>query len=228
MRSREASRSAPSTMRLSADQRRGERAVLKEYARLADRYDRRWSFYVEATVRETLSRLSLEAEGDLLDIGCGTGALLLAVSQAQPAARLVGIDASPEMLTVARQRLGTAARLEQAWAHALPFDDGSFDIVVSSSVFHFLREPLAALAEMRRVLRAGGRLVITDWCHDYISCRICDFFLRRISRAHYRVYRRRECQDLLKASAFTDVAVERYKINWLWGMMTATARHPAS
>ena len=62
MRSREASRSAPSTMRLSADQRRGERAVLNEYARLADRYDRRWSFYVEATVRETLSRLSLEAE----------------------------------------------------------------------------------------------------------------------------------------------------------------------
>ncbi len=113
--------------------------VLREYARLAARYDSRWSFYVAATVRETLNRL--EPGDKLLDIGCGTGALLHAVSISYPRTKLAGVDLSAEMIEIARAKLGPAAVLERGRAEHLPFPDDTFDVVVSTSVLHFLRRP---------------------------------------------------------------------------------------
>ena len=201
--------------------------VLEEYARLAPRYDSRWAAYVEASVRETLSRLDLASTGALLDIGCGTGALLGAVAAASPGVALTGADPSPEMLAVARQRLGAAATLECAPAERLPFADGAFDIVVSTSALHFFRRPDAALAEAGRVLAPGGRIVVTDWCRDYLTIRLLDLYLRVFNRAHWRAYSAAECRRLLADAGFEAIAIERYKISPLWGMMTATARKPA-
>ena len=201
-------------------------ALLREYARLAARYDRRWSFYIESTVRETIHRLELGSQDRLLDVGCGTGALLHAISLAWPKAHLAGVDVSSDMLAVARQRLGGAIELKQGLAHDLPFEDERFDVVVSSSVFHFVREPEAALAEMRRVLLRDGRLVITDWCGEYLGCRMLDVILRRFNRAHYKIYGQRQLQDLMESAGFAAVRSDRYRIDWLCGMMTATAQRP--
>ncbi len=201
--------------------------VGREYARLAARYDSRWAAYVAASVGETLSRLDLASAGALLDIGCGTGALLGAVSDAAPGVTLAGADPSPEMLAVARARLGAAAALECAPAERLPFADGAFDVVVSTSALHFFRRPDTALAEARRVLAPGGRIVVTDWCRDYLTIRLLDAYLRAFNRAHWRTYTVAECQRLLADAGFEGIAIERYKISTLWGMMTATARKPA-
>ncbi|HTG33562.1 MAG TPA: methyltransferase domain-containing protein [Thermoanaerobaculia bacterium] len=195
--------------------------VVEEYARLAPEYDARWSFYVEATSRETLARLRLKPADRVLDVGCGTGALLSRLSRSHPAARLTGVDPVPEMLAVARRGLPPAVRLAAGWAERLPFASGRFDAVVSCNVFHYIRQPLTALREMNRVLRPGGQLVITDWCDDYLACRACDLYLRLFSPAHFKIYRRQECMSLLRAAGHRDVNVERYKINWLWGLMTA-------
>lgn len=201
----------------------GRSAVLREYSDLAESYDRRWAFYVDATVRETLRRMTLEPADRLLDVGCGTGTLLQAISHSLPHARLAGVDPSREMLNVARRRLGHSARLTRGWAEQLPFPDGAFDVVVSLSLFHMLQDIHLALREMARVLRPGGRLVITDWCDDYLACRICDLFLRFSNRAHVRVYGQQEFNELLEAAGFSGVESERYKISWLWGLMTASA-----
>src|SRR5207247_10649198 len=144
-------------------------AVLREYARLAPGYDRRWSSYIQAGVRGTLARLGARPAGAVLDVGCGTGALLAALAQSEPplGVRLAGLDPSPEMLAVARSKLAPAVELRGGWAEGIPYGDATFDVVVSCSVFHYLRRPMAALAEMARVLAPGGRLVITDWCDDY-------------------------------------------------------------
>src|SRR5439155_23331601 len=82
-------------------------AVLREYARLAPGYDRRWSSYIQAGVRGTLARLGARPAGAVLDVGCGTGALLAALAQSEPplGVRLAGLDPSPELLTVARYML---------------------------------------------------------------------------------------------------------------------------
>src|SRR5690349_21554782 len=93
-------------------------AVLEEYARLAPRYERRWSFYVDATSRETLARLPVHPTDAVLDVGCGNGALLYQLSAAHPQGRLAGIDPSPEMLALARQRLPPDIELKQGWAEA--------------------------------------------------------------------------------------------------------------
>ncbi len=199
-------------------------AVLEEYGKLAPHYDRRWSFYIEATLRETLSRLEFQPGESLLDVGCGTGLLLKALSDSVTDAQLSGADPSPEMLEVASERLGEMVLLKQSHAENLPFSDETFDVVVSTSAFHYFRNPLGGLEEMARVLRPNGRLVLTDWCDDYVACRLCDLWLRVFDRAHFQTYGQKQCRRLVEQAGFPDVRIDRYKINWLWGLMTAVGQ----
>ena len=201
-------------------------ALVEEYSRLAQRYDTRWSFYVGATARATMARMSVGAADSVLDVGCGTGALLQQLALSCPTARLCGLDPVAEMLNVARRRLPANVQLREGWAESLPFEDGEFDAVVCCSTLHHIREPLRALQEMRRVLRPGGWLTITDWCDDYLACRLCDLWLRVTRRAHFRTYGARECMRLLEGAGLTEATLGRYKINWWWGLMTASARNP--
>jgi ubiquinone/menaquinone biosynthesis C-methylase UbiE len=210
------------------DRHRVQDPVVKEYSRLAEVYDTKWSFYVEATTRETMARLGLRPTDRLLDIGCGTGALLHQLSATHPVAQLSGVDPVPEMLAIARRRLSPAIELREGWAEHLPFAAEMFDVVVSCNMFHYILQPIAALREMGRVLRPGGELVITDWCDDYFACRVFDLYMRLFSRAHFKVYRERECVRLLKETGYAVVDIDRYKINWLWGLMTARVRKDAA
>jgi ubiquinone/menaquinone biosynthesis C-methylase UbiE len=206
----------------------GSNPVLKEYARLAPQYDQRWSFYVRETSRETIDRLCIRPMDSVLDIGCGTGALLYQLSNSYAQAGFEGIDPCPEMLAIARDRLPGTIALQQGWAEQIPHANNTFDLVVSCNAFHYMRQPVVALQEMLRVLRPEGRLVITDWCDDYITCRVFDWYFRRVNSAHFRTYRAHQCKSLLEEAGATDIIIERYRIDWLWGLMTATARKRAS
>lgn len=197
--------------------------IIKEYSRLAKAYDRRWPFYIEFTAHETLKRLSLEPSDRILDIGCGTGVLLHHLSKIHPADHLFCIDPVPDMPAVAKNRLTASITLLEGWAEQLPFGSGQFDVVVSCSMFHYIREPVIALNEMRRVFRPGGLLIITDWCDDYLACRICDIFLRLFNRAYFKLFGKRGCLQLLKETGYDVAGFDLYKIKWLWGMMTVKA-----
>jgi ubiquinone/menaquinone biosynthesis C-methylase UbiE len=200
--------------------------VVTEYAKAAKDYDEKWSFYVEATTRETLKRLPMPEEGRVLDVGCGTGELLRRISRKFPRSRLSGIDPVPEMLAVAREKIPEGVEFRVGYANALPWPDSTFDVVVSCNMFHYVTHPVPALREMTRVLKRGGQLVITDWCDDYLACRICNIYLRMTNRAYYKTYRQHECLELLAEAGHPAVQIERYKINWLWGLMTAVVVKP--
>jgi ubiquinone/menaquinone biosynthesis C-methylase UbiE len=200
--------------------------VVKEYAESAKDYDEKWSFYVEATTRETLKRLPMSETGQMLDVGCGTGELLARIAGHFPRAVLAGIDPVPEMLAVAKKKLPDRAEFRVGYANALPWPDDTFDVVVSVNMFHYVTHPVPAIREMTRVLKPGGKLVITDWCDDYLACRLCNIYLRITNRAYYRTYRQHECLELLAAAGHPGAQIEKYKINWLWGLMTAVAVKP--
>jgi SAM-dependent methyltransferase len=99
----------------------------------------------------------------ILDLGCGTGRMaeLVAHSGAQLAA---AVDLAPEMVARARARLaGTGIDIREMDAQSLTFDDASFDAVVAGFSLMFCVDHLAALCEVRRVLRPGGRLALSVW-----------------------------------------------------------------
>jgi ubiquinone/menaquinone biosynthesis C-methylase UbiE len=200
--------------------------VLREYADLAQEYDRRWAFYVSATLRETFRHVRFNGVKSVLDVGCGTGAVLAELHRQHPHMSLAGVDATAEMLTVARAKLGAAVDLRHDFAEQLPFPNGVFDLVVSANSFHYFRQPEQALAEMFRVLRPGGQVVITDWCDDYWTCRACNVWLRWTRRSHHRLYRSQECRDLLASAGFQQESLQRYKVSWLWGLMTTIGHKP--
>ncbi|CAM5466937.1 2-methoxy-6-polyprenyl-1,4-benzoquinol methylase, mitochondrial [Streptomyces glaucescens] len=94
----------------------------------------------------------------ILDAGCGSGPLSAALRER--GAVVTGIDTSAGMVALARQRLGDDVALHVAdLRDPLPFDDGAFDDVVASLVLHYLEDWELPLAELRRVLRPGGRLI---------------------------------------------------------------------
>lgn len=129
---------------------------------------------VALTVRESRMKAALLTLADVapgervLDLGCGTGTLLLHLASRVPGARLVGVDADPAMLRQAQAKAASAGillDLAPAWADALPFTDAAFDVVLSSLFFHHLQQAdkVRSLREVWRVLRPGGRVLIADF-----------------------------------------------------------------
>jgi SAM-dependent methyltransferase len=100
----------------------------------------------------------------VLDVGCGTGKFVAALSER---AKVWGVDASPEMLEVARSR-APRVRFKQASADALPFKDGWFERATMWLVIHLLERP-KALAEIRRVLASGGRIAVATFDPSYFG-----------------------------------------------------------
>ncbi len=150
-----------------------DRKVRGMFAAIADKYDlnnRLHSFWQDQRWRKhAVRKASVSASDHVLDVACGTGDLTEAFAKAGVAS-VTGLDFTREMLDIARvkrRRLPELRRArvtyEQGDAHALPYDDGAFNVVSIAFGIRNVQDPSIALREFERVLRPGGRLVILEF-----------------------------------------------------------------
>jgi ubiquinone/menaquinone biosynthesis C-methylase UbiE len=196
-----------------------------EYDRLAPSYDQRWRGYVDATLEAVVRSVHFQGYERVLDLACGTGELERLLLTRWPDLQITGVDLSAGMLRQASAKLKDASALwVLAEATHLPFPDGTFDYAICASSFHYFSEPLQALQEIRRVLHPGGRLILVDWCDDYLSCKLCGLWLRLTNRAFCKTYSLRTCKALLNRSGFEVIQADRFRVQWVLGMMRLLCR----
>jgi SAM-dependent methyltransferase len=114
--------------------------------------------------RRVLERAALLEGERVLDLACGTGTLALAAARSVPGLRVTGVDGDPAILERARAKAGREVTSDRGLSTELPYEDDSFDVVLSTLFFHHLsdRAKLRSAEEVRRVLRPAGRLVVGD------------------------------------------------------------------
>ncbi|TMA82079.1 MAG: class I SAM-dependent methyltransferase [Deltaproteobacteria bacterium] len=172
----------------------------------------------------------------LLDVACGTGRTLAQIARAHPRLRLYGLDLSPYYLQVARRVLADVpdVSLVADNAERLPFRSGYFDVVTSVFLFHELPRPArrAVLAEMHRVLRPGGLLVIEDSAQLGESGELAFFLGRFAAEFHEPFYRDYVRDDLAAAAADAGLRVESVEPHFVSKVVVARklagARGPTS
>lgn len=179
---------------------------------VAPRYDKAMRFLERFQFRGGREWVCSRARGDVLEVAVGTG---LNLGLYPPEVRLTGVDLSPEMLVRARSRaneIGRAIELKEADVADLPFDDNTFDTVVSTLAMCAVSDERAGIAEIGRVLRPGGRLLLLDhigsnWWPIWAGQRLMELY----TIPHAGEHMTRRPRPILERNGFAIEESERLK-----------------
>src|SRR6266545_750979 len=196
----------------SGDGRETER-VLRLYEKEARKYDREMNFFDRLLFAGAREWVCAQATGEVLEIGIGTGRNL---SHYRHEVRLTGIELSPAMLEIARTRareLGRDVDLRVGDAQALEFADESFDTVVCTLSLCTIPDDRAAVAEVRRVLRPGGRFLLLEHVRSpLLPIRVAERLLEPLMLRFEADHLLREPLEHLRAEGFEVERLERAKL----------------
>lgn len=165
--------------------------------------------------QETFDLLCPQAGQAMADVGCGTGEDARAMAErVGPSGRVIGFDLSEAMLAQGRARHAGVPGLEfrQASADAIDLEDGALDAIRVDRVLIHVPDPKAALAELIRVLKPGGRIVVSEpdmpgcWVasSDYVTT---DAIMRAIAGSCITPYLARDLMSMFRDAGLTDVAL---------------------
>lgn len=152
---------------------------------------------------------------DLLDAGCGTGAMLSMFKRDYPNKNYTGLDLSEKMIETAKRKQLEGIRFIAGDCENLPFDENSFDVVTCSMSFHHYPNPEKFFISLHRVLRPGGRLILRDmasnsgllmWLLNHIEIPL---FNKVLKKGDVHVYSRTDIQKLCDASG---LKLELYEV----------------
>jgi ubiquinone/menaquinone biosynthesis C-methylase UbiE len=194
---------------VSTDERTARQRRL--WDRMASGYDKQISFFERIQFGGGREWVCSRATGETLEVAIGTGRNLPFYP---PGVRLTGIELSPAMLDIARRRaadLGVEVELREGDAQHLPFADASFDTAVCTLSLCTIPDHAGAIAEMARVLRPGGKLLLLDhigsrWWPVWLGQRLLEVFTARNGE-----YMTRRPLPMLAAAGLTVTESERLK-----------------
>jgi ubiquinone/menaquinone biosynthesis C-methylase UbiE len=196
-------------------------AVVRHYSRLAPAYDRRWDRYSLGSLGKLIERLELRGNERVLDIACGTGRLEELLREQHPGLDVTGVDLSPDMLTVARERLPEDARTRwlQGADDSVKLPEATFDLVTCNNAFHLFPDQQASLHRMARLARPGGLVALIDWCREYPQIAALQLVTRIGLGQRRKILTRQELGAMLRAAGLEMTHEERFKATPFWGMM---------
>jgi ubiquinone/menaquinone biosynthesis C-methylase UbiE len=157
--------------------------------------------------KSVISLAQVKASQNFLDVGCGTGwAVLYAAHLLCDGGKAFGIDLSPKMIEKAKENGKEIANAEFYVANAeeMPFDENFFDRIICTNSFHHYLHPDVVLAEIRRILKPGGRVFILDPVKDTPIMRLVNTVAKKIEPEHVNLY------NLKEIRTFFDVAHLKY------------------
>ena len=191
---------------------------LREFDRAAEKFDDN-DPSVYNMCRKDYPDVFAEAVGepftDLLDAGCGTGAMLGLFKKDCPEKRYTGIDLSEKMIETAKKKQLEGVQFFVGDCESLPFDEDSFDVVTCSMSFHHYPNPEKFFISLHKVLRPGGRLVLRDmasknkvmmWFINHIEIPLANKVMRK---GDVHCYSRDDIQRLCEASG---LKLEKYVV----------------
>ena len=204
--------------------------VIEEYTAIAKIYQDKWARYIASTEQAILEQLKLHGKETILDAGCGTGSLILALQKRfKHKGTIYGFDITPAMLELAefnlsKGRFNKSLQLELAHCENFSAKKNSIDIIIFSSVLHHLPHPEHALTEFHRVLKKNGLLILVDYCTDYPATKLFDVFARLFHKAHHKAYSSEYVKELLVKHKFKITTFKTWKATAFRGVMLFEAR----
>lgn len=164
---------------------------------------------------QMLAELEREPFADVLDVGCGTGAVIELLHEKYPEAHYTGLDLTPGMIAVAQAKNLENVEFVVGDAEDLPFEDESFDAVLSSNSFHHYPNPEKFFAGVRRVLRPGGRLILRDYTANDFAVWLMNTFEMPLARlcghGDVRILKVSEFRAMAGAAGFKVLTLEAQK-----------------
>ena len=191
--------------------------ILDQFTRQAAPFSAAAMIKDEAVLRLIVEAASPQPDDTVLDVACGPGLVVCAF--APRVRQATGIDLTPAMLEEARkaaaQRRLRNVALDRGDVYALPYDKGSFSIVIARYAFHHLLDPFAALREMARVCAPGGRILVVDAYAPEDATQAAEY--NRVERlrdpSHVRAFSLPELASLFNRCGLGQPWITRYELS---------------
>lgn len=199
--------------------------IAQKFDRDAESYDdsRLVKSYQRRAQKLVISRMKIEKGMNVLDLGCGTGQGTIDIAlKLEGTGNVIGIDLSEKMIEQAKKKLTDFkydnVKFTAGSAGSIEHQD-YFDYIFSTNAFHHFENKESIFKKIRQSLKQNGVFIVQDICDDYFPMQLLDLAGKIGQKEHVGSMKSKELKDLFLTTGFTDIEVEKLKINWFFRVM---------